>query len=81
MGEVAVSAAGEGFETQVYLNEGFDSADSTGADSTGGETTFETQNIVPAQGMALFFLHHLAHKGQPVLAGRKYVLRTDVMYR
>jgi hypothetical protein len=55
----------------VYLNEGFD----------GGETTFETENIVPAQGMALFFMHHLAHKGQAVLDGRKYVLRTDVMYR
>jgi hypothetical protein len=76
LGEVAVSAAGEGFEIHVYLKEGFDSAD-----STGDETVFETKNIVPAQGLALFFTHHLAHKGQPVLEGRKYVLRTDVMYR
>jgi hypothetical protein len=55
----------------VYLNDGFE----------GGETSFEGAEIVPKTGMALFFIHQIRHKGQPVIKGRKYVLRTDVMYR
>ncbi|PHS02949.1 MAG: hypothetical protein COA78_19870 [Blastopirellula sp.] len=55
----------------VYLNDGF----------TGGETTIEEIDIKPEKGMALFFIHQIRHKGQPVTGGRKYVLRTDVMYR
>jgi predicted 2-oxoglutarate/Fe(II)-dependent dioxygenase YbiX len=55
----------------VYLNDDFE----------GGETSFAAANIAPKTGMALFFIHHLKHKGQPVTRGRKYVLRTDVMYR
>ena len=55
----------------IYLNEGFE----------GGETSFETTSIVPQTGLALFFVHQIRHKGQPVIRGRKYVLRTDVMYR
>ncbi|HVX10425.1 MAG TPA: 2OG-Fe(II) oxygenase [Pirellulales bacterium] len=54
----------------VYLNEGFD----------GGRTVFSSVQIAPEQGMALFFKHELRHKGETVLQGRKYVLRTDVMY-
>jgi hypothetical protein len=30
--------------------------------------------------MALLFHHPISHRGDPVIAGRKYVLRTDVMY-
>lgn len=55
----------------IYLNDDFE----------GGETSFENVTIVPRQGMALFFVHQIRHKGQPVTRGRKYVLRTDVMYR
>ena len=32
-------------------------------------------------GKALVFLHLLLHEGAPVTGGRKYALRTDVMYR
>jgi len=61
-----------------YLNEDF----------TGGETSFEDLNVspdrivsvTPQTGLALFFEHPLLHKGEPVLTGHKYVLRTDVMY-
>ena len=35
--------------------------------------------VKPRQGMALIFAHPLLHKGEPVVSGRKYVLRTDVM--
>ena len=61
----------------VYLNQEF----------TGGETKFDLRYpnadlaVKPETGMALCFLHHLRHQGAPVIEGRKYVLRTDVMYR
>jgi hypothetical protein len=32
-------------------------------------------------GKALFFEHDVRHQGAPVERGRRYVLRTDVMYR
>ncbi len=56
----------------VYLNDG----------CTGGETYFlETGDAVrPETGMALFFVHRLLHSGVSVETGRKYVLRTDVMF-
>ena len=60
----------------IYLNDNFQ----------GGQTNFDLRyphgekSIAPQQGMALLFLHHLRHEGAQVLAGRKYVLRTDVMY-
>lgn len=59
----------------VYLNDGFE----------GGETRFHISKpaltVVPEKGMALVFMHRLVHEGVPVVKGRKYVLRTDVMYR
>jgi len=60
----------------VYLNDDF----------TGGETIFYTEpgtvrlSVRPERGLALIFVHRQWHAGAPVLAGRKYVLRTDVMY-
>jgi hypothetical protein len=54
----------------VYLNDDFE----------GGETRFEDTMIRPVKGMALVFVHHLLHEGAEVIRGRKYVLRTDVMY-
>ncbi|AXI04463.1 hypothetical protein HYN46_02030 [Aquirhabdus parva] len=67
----------------IYLNDEFE----------GGETIFyresgmlrpckETQLalIKPTQGQVLIFEHQQLHEGAPVLSGRKYVLRTDVMY-
>lgn len=59
----------------IYLNDDFD----------GGQTRFDVSRIgeldvVPQTGMGLLFFHNLRHEGAPVLSGRKYVLRTDVMY-
>lgn len=60
----------------IYLNDDF----------TGGETRFYVRNgmlrveVQPERGMALVFVHRQLHEGAPVIAGRKYVLRTDVMY-
>ncbi|MDQ3036818.1 MAG: 2OG-Fe(II) oxygenase [Myxococcota bacterium] len=48
----------------------------------GGETAFpsESRVVAPRTGTAVFFQHALLHEARPVLAGRKYVLRTDVLY-
>ena len=60
----------------MYLNEEF----------TGGETKFYRDDrtphvaVSPQRRMALVFAHFQLHEGAPVLDGRKYVLRTDVVY-
>src|SRR5262249_47622310 len=58
----------------VYLNEDFE----------GGTTRFkqygEPLTVRPRTGLALVFYHHQLHEGAAVERGRKYVLRTDVMY-
>lgn len=60
----------------VYLNDDF----------AGGETEFEPVpgerfGVRPREGSVLLFDHPVRHQGAEVLAGRKYALRTDVMYR
>lgn len=54
----------------IYLNDDFD----------GGETNFGEVSIKPETGMALVFKHPLLHEGCAVTKGRKYALRSDVMY-
>jgi hypothetical protein len=58
------------FTLMIYLNGG----------ARGGETRFENASITPEPGLALIFDHYLLHEGAQVLEGRKYVLRSDVMY-
>jgi prolyl 4-hydroxylase len=59
------------FTLMVYLNDDFD----------GGSTDFwDGISVTPQRGMALVFEHSLVHQGAPVVSGRKYVLRSDVMY-
>ena len=55
----------------VYLNE----------DCQGGETRFKTFSLSPKQGTAVLFKHDTWHEGALVTAGRKYVLRSDVLYQ
>lgn len=67
---------------QLYLNDGF----------TGGATTFidpkhyqgtdakPSLDVVPQTGMVLLFEHELLHSGARLEYGRKYTLRTDVLY-
>src|SRR6185503_9815694 len=68
------------FTFMVYLNDDFE----------GGATSFSDDGfgfpggmlrITPPKGMGLLFHHPILHRGDPVTTGRKYVLRTDVMYR
>ncbi|MCW8132952.1 MAG: 2OG-Fe(II) oxygenase [Planctomycetota bacterium] len=61
----------------LYLNEGYE-----GGETCFAATEFEAaQAFVPRTGAALIFPHERWHEGRPVLKGRKYVLRTDVMFR
>lgn len=54
----------------IYLNDDFE----------GGETAFDTIKITPKTGDGLFFFQELEHAGLPILKGRKYILRSDIMY-
>ncbi len=62
------------FTFMIYLND----------DVEGGATNFrldgEVMSVTPRAGAALVFMHKHLHEGAEVLAGVKYVLRTDVMY-
>ena len=52
----------------------------------GGATTFmgmdEKSNVAvhPKVGLALLFVHDIKHEGSLLEEGRKYAVRTDVMY-
>ena len=60
----------------IYLNDDYE----------GGETRFEVRDtpelisVQPQTGMAHLFLHTLRHEGAQVLAGSKYVLRSNIFY-
>jgi predicted 2-oxoglutarate/Fe(II)-dependent dioxygenase YbiX len=54
----------------LYLNDDFE----------GGETAFLNATVKPERGTALVFRHELFHEGREVTRGRKYVLRSDVMF-
>lgn len=70
-GAVELVSGLESFLTfMIYLNDGYE----------GGRTEFGWESVAPVRGMALVFPHRRRHRGAPVLSGRKYVLRTDVMY-
>jgi len=60
---------------QIYLNDKF----------KGGQTRFhgggKHYDVKPKTGSILIFDHNLLHQGAVVKAGKKYVVRTDVMYR
>ena len=64
---------------QIYLSGGQDQLE-------GGETTFfdddgnEECKIRPYPGLVLLFDHDILHEGSPVSSGRKYVIRSDIMY-
>lgn len=58
------------FTLIFYLNSGYD----------GGCTEFVDVEIPVEAGSALFFWHPQLHRGATVKSGRKYVLRTDIMY-
>lgn len=69
-GSVQAGEARSRWTFLLYLNDDFE----------GGATEFEELTVTPRRGAALCFRHELRHKGCPVAAGRKYVLRSDILY-
>jgi len=61
---------------QLYLNEGFE----------GGATNFlsyssnDEMPVIPKTGSVLIFQHDILHEGEKLKKGRKYAMRTDIMY-
>lgn len=65
-----------------YLNEGCEGGETVFSDwgFSKGKSIKPEIRITPAAGSALFFTHEIWHEGASVTAGKKYVLRTDVLY-
>lgn len=63
----------------IYLNDDFEGGETSFNDEY-SEEIFEEFQIVPQQGLAVFFEHSIHHKGEPVKSGCKHLLRTDLMY-
>ena len=76
MTKVSLDGERSQLTVMVYLNDDF----------TGGATRFYhldrtvRLSVQPERGTALVFVHRQLHEGSAVESGRKYVLRTDVMY-
>jgi 2OG-Fe(II) oxygenase superfamily len=69
------------FTFMIYLNDDFEGGATSFRNGRGGASIDGALQVTPRRGMALLFHHPIWHRGDPVIAGRKYVLRTDVMYR
>lgn len=65
-----------------YLNDACEGGETVFSDwgFSKGKSIRPEIRVTPAAGTALFFTHEIWHEGASVTAGRKYVLRTDVLY-
>ncbi len=64
---------------QLYLSEGADGGNTTFL-ANPGKKTLQDVAVVPKIGRVLVFRHDIWHEGSLVTGGRKYTVRTDVMY-
>lgn len=64
----------------VYLNDDFEGGSTSFTCSDSDHMRFEPFQVRPSKGSALFFYHRIMHRGDSCISGRKYVLRSDVMY-
>ena len=69
---------------QAYLNDGFEGGCTTFLKTTDLSGGYKEEDIkyevVPRKGSVLIFQHDMLHEGSELLSGRKYSVRTDVMY-
>jgi len=66
----------------IYLNEGYIGGDTIFStyEFIDGVATVHSKRITAQTGLVLIFRHELKHEGEELVDGRKYVLRTDVLY-
>lgn len=62
---------------QIYLNEGFEGGATRMMDV---RNDANGHDVVPRAGSVLLFRHDICHEGSVLVHGRKYTIRTDVMY-
>lgn len=70
---------------QAYLNDGFEGGATTflkmaGLRAESTEPKHVNCEVVPKVGSVLVFQHDMLHEGSRLLSGKKYAVRTDVMY-
>jgi predicted 2-oxoglutarate/Fe(II)-dependent dioxygenase YbiX len=68
------------FTFMIYLNDDFEGGATLFSARHSTPDAFVNLRVKPTSGTALLFRHPLVRKGQSVTRGRKYVLRTDIMY-
>eukprot|EP00756_Hemistasia_phaeocysticola_P010279 Hpha_TRINITY_DN15005_c0_g1::TRINITY_DN15005_c0_g1_i2::g.126037::m.126037 len=61
---------------QIYLNDGFEKGYTTLVGDDG-----EASEVHPVAGKALLFSHDIVHRGVPPVGGRKYALRSEIMFK
>ncbi len=76
----ALSGQRSMFTMMIYLSEDCDGGGTSFADVFSPHV-FKDFTIAPKTGKALFFHHPLSHRGDPIISGEKFVLRTDVMFQ
>ena len=66
----------------IYLNDNLDGGSTTFREYDGkGESRRKIEHVItPVAGSALLFRHERWHEGSALIAGRKYVLRSDIFY-
>ena len=64
---------------QIYLNEGFQGGATAFLDPTSVDDEAKI-NVIPKTGSILVFEHKLLHEGSILEKGRKYTIRSDIMY-
>ncbi|MFV0410724.1 MAG: 2OG-Fe(II) oxygenase [Paracoccus sp. (in: a-proteobacteria)] len=67
------------FTMLIYLNDEVEGGGTPFSDMSSPHA-FSDFTIAPQAGSALFFHHPLSHRGDLIIGGRKYVLRSDGMF-
>jgi 2OG-Fe(II) oxygenase superfamily len=68
------------FASMVYLNENVEGGTTSFTIDRSSASTGGVVRVTPKTGMALLFHPPILHRADPITAGRRYVLQTDVMY-
>ncbi|CAF1158797.1 unnamed protein product [Adineta steineri] len=64
----------------AYLNDSFTGGHTNFLDETTKPPTL-THALKPETGMVLIFQHEIFHEGEAVITGKKYIMRSDVVYK